>query len=123
MRPRFICFPVDFLPADKGIKQVVSMARTKTPRPGSIPPPLVFSAEDRKFTKVDKSRMVQFLALGLQIPEDHPDRNRYFSMQFRQRRASPADVAEIRLINLGAVRSLYMDWVADGGGVHEREVV
>jgi len=35
MRPRFICFPVDFLPADKGIKQVVSMARTKTPRPGS----------------------------------------------------------------------------------------
>jgi len=36
MRPRFICFPVDSLPADKGIKQVVSMARTKTPRPGSI---------------------------------------------------------------------------------------
>ena len=43
------------------------------------PPPLVFSAEYRKFTEIDKSRMVQFLALGLQIPEDHPDRNRYFS--------------------------------------------
>ena len=121
MRPRFICFPVDSLPADKGIKQVVSMARTKTPRPGSIPPPLVFSAEDRKFTKVDKSCMVQFLALGLQIPEDHPDRNRYFSMQFRQRRASPADVAEITLINPGDVLFLYTDGVYDGSDEEERQ--
>jgi len=40
------------------------------------PPPLIFSAEFRKFVEVDKSRMVQFLPLGLQIPEDHPDRNR-----------------------------------------------
>ena len=31
------------------------------------PPPLVFSAEYRKFMSVDKGRMVQFLALGLQI--------------------------------------------------------
>ncbi len=28
--------PVDSVPAGKGIKQVVSRARTKTPRPGSI---------------------------------------------------------------------------------------
>ena len=29
--------------------------------------------------------MVQFLALGLEIPEDHPDRNKYFSMSLRKR--------------------------------------
>ena len=28
--------------------------------------------------------MVQFLALGLEIPEDHPDRNKYRSMAFRK---------------------------------------
>jgi hypothetical protein len=36
------------------------------------PPPLVFSLEWRKFVALDKRRMVQFLPLGLQIPEDHP---------------------------------------------------
>ena len=41
-------------------------------------PPLVFSAEYRKFMDVDKNRMAQFLPLGLQIPEDHPDRTQYF---------------------------------------------
>src|SRR5215472_4831106 len=43
------------------------------------PPPLVFSGEYSKFRQVDEARMVQFLALGLQIPADHPDRNRYYS--------------------------------------------
>src|ERR1700687_1842524 len=47
------------------------------------PPPLVFSAEYRKFMQIDKSRMVQFLPLGLAIPENHPDRNRYFSLESR----------------------------------------
>src|SRR5215469_5153173 len=60
------------------------------------PPPLVFSAEHRKFVDVDQSRMAQFLASGLQIPEDHPDRTRYFSLKFRQR-ASTSDVADITL--------------------------
>jgi Stage II sporulation protein E (SpoIIE) len=41
-------------------------------------PPLVFSAEYERFMKINKDRMVQFLALGLEIPEDHPDRNKYF---------------------------------------------
>src|ERR1700746_1663774 len=59
------------------------------------PPPLVFSAEYRKFVQLDKDRMVQFLPLVLQIPADHPDRNRYFSMQFRTRPANSSDVAEI----------------------------
>src|SRR5258707_2125868 len=49
------------------------------------PPPLVFSAEYRKFMKIDDARMVQFLSLGLQIPADHPDRKKYYSMSFRQR--------------------------------------
>src|SRR5579864_1345847 len=36
------------------------------------PPPLVFSAEYRKFMEIDKSRMVQFLPLGLHIrSEEH----------------------------------------------------
>src|SRR5437868_642726 len=85
------------------------------------PPPLVFSAEDRKFTKVDKSRMVQFLALGLQIPEDHPDRNRYFSLQFRQRRANSTDVAEITLMNPGDILFLYTDGVYDGSDDEQRQ--
>ena len=38
------------------------------------PVPLVFSAEYRKIMNIDESRMVQFLALGLQIPAGHPDR-------------------------------------------------
>src|SRR6266568_4966936 len=41
------------------------------------PPPLVFSAEYRKFMEIDKSRMVQFLPLGLQLAENDPDRNRF----------------------------------------------
>src|SRR2546421_8046343 len=56
-------------------------------------PPLVFSAEFRKFMELDKSRMVQFLPLGLQISEDHPDRNRYLSLEFRERRAKYSGVA------------------------------
>src|ERR1700683_2550615 len=38
------------------------------------PPPLVFSAEYLKFVKLPQDQMVQFLALGLQIPEDDPER-------------------------------------------------
>ena len=38
------------------------------------PPPLVFSAEYRKFMEIDKTRMVQFLPLGLQLP--HPFEHR-----------------------------------------------
>src|SRR6202795_3852981 len=57
------------------------------------PPPLVFSAEYRKFMDIDRSRMVQFLPLGLQLAEDDPDRNRYLSLEFRERRAKSSDVA------------------------------
>jgi serine phosphatase RsbU (regulator of sigma subunit) len=84
------------------------------------PPPLVFSAERGKFAEIDKGRMVQFLALGLQIPEDHPDRKRYFSMQFRQRRANLSDVAEITLMRPGDIIFLYTDGVYDGSDEEER---
>src|SRR5437660_9143565 len=56
------------------------------------PPPLVFSAEYRKFMEIDKSRMVQFLPLGLQLAENDPDRNRYLSLEFRERRVNSSDV-------------------------------
>ena len=82
-------------------------------------PPLVFSAEYRKFMDIDKSRMAQFLALGLQIPEDHPDRTRYFSLQFRQR-ASTSDVAEITLMSPGDILFLYTDGVYDGSDAQDR---
>src|SRR5713101_1455718 len=65
------------------------------------PPPLLFCSEFGKFLDIDKSRMVQFLPLGLEIPEEHPDRNRYFSMHHRQRRANSSDLAELTLIRPG----------------------
>src|SRR6478609_3384054 len=67
------------------------------------PPPLVFSAEYRKFMDIDKSRMAQFLALGLQIAEDDPDRNRYFSLDFRKRPVKSSDLARPNLISQGTI--------------------
>ena len=84
-------------------------------------PPLVFSAEYRKFMEIDKSRMVQFLPLGLQIPEDHPDRNRYLSLQFRERRVNSSDVAELTLMSPGDILFLYTDGVYDGSDKEERQ--
>ena len=85
------------------------------------PPPLVFSAEYRKFVELDKDRMVQFLPLGLQIPADHPDRLRYFSMKFRPRPANSSDVAEITLMSPGDILFLYTDGVYDGSDNEERQ--
>jgi serine phosphatase RsbU (regulator of sigma subunit) len=85
------------------------------------PPPLVFSAEYLKFVELDKDRMVQFLPLGLQIPVDHPDRKRYFSMQFRTRPANTSDVAEITLMTSGDILFLYTDGVYDGSDLEQRQ--
>lgn len=84
------------------------------------PPPLVFSAEYRKFMEIDKSRMVQFLPLGLQIPENHPDRNRYLSLEFKDRSAPSSDVGELTLMSPGDVLFLYTDGVYDGTDKEER---
>jgi len=84
------------------------------------PPPLVYSAEFRRFVELDERRMVQFLALGLEIPEDYPDRTRYFSMHQRRRRANLSDVAEITLLTPGDILFLYTDGVYDGSDEAER---
>src|SRR5256712_1463754 len=78
------------------------------------PPPLVFSVQSRKFVKIDERRMAQFLPLGLQIPADHPDRKKYYSMQFRPRELNSSDVAEITLMSPGDILVLYTDGVYDG---------
>ena len=85
------------------------------------PPPLVFSAEYRKFMDIDKSQMVQFLPLGLQVAEDDPDRNRYLSLEFRERRAKSSGVAELTLLSPGDIFFLYTDGVYDGSGKEERQ--
>jgi len=85
------------------------------------PPPLVFSAEYRKFVELDKNRMVQFLPLGLQITADHPDRKRYFSMKLRPREANSSDVAEITLMSPGDILFLYTDGVYDGSDDEVRQ--
>jgi serine phosphatase RsbU (regulator of sigma subunit) len=85
------------------------------------PPPLVFSAEYRKFAELDRNRMVQFLPLGLQMSADHPDRKRYFSMKLRTRDANSSDVAEITLMSPGDILFLYTDGVYDGTDNEERQ--
>src|SRR5690242_17377295 len=85
------------------------------------PPPLVFSAEYRKFMDIGKSGMVQFLPLGLQIAEDDPDRNRYLSLEPRERRAHSSDVAELTLMSPGDILFLYTDGIYDGSDKEERQ--
>ncbi|HEX3738126.1 MAG TPA: PP2C family protein-serine/threonine phosphatase [Terriglobales bacterium] len=98
-------------------------------RPGGLfrfanfghPPPLVFSAEFGKFVKIDDSRMVQFLALGLEIPTDHPDRKKYYSLNFRQKEFDSSDLSEITLMSPGDILVLYTDGVYDGSDEQQRE--
>jgi serine phosphatase RsbU (regulator of sigma subunit) len=85
------------------------------------PPPLVFSAEYRKFVKMDNAHMVQFLALGLQLPKDHPDRSKYFSMRLRSRTVNSSDVAELTLMGRGDILFLYTDGVYDGSDEIEQQ--
>src|ERR1700719_3120976 len=85
------------------------------------PPPLVFSAEYRKFMDIDRSRMVQFLPLGVQIPEDHPDRKRYLSLDFRRAPVKSADPGELTLMSPGDIFFLYTDGVYDGSDKEVRQ--
>ena len=84
------------------------------------PPPLLFSARSGKFAEVDPELMVRFLPLGLEVPEDHPDRKRYTSMHLRRRHAVSSDIAEIALMNRGDLLFLYTDGVYDGSDEEER---
>ena len=87
------------------------------------PSPLVFSAEYSKLMEIDEARMVQFLALGLQLPADHPDRKRYYSLNVRQKEFNSSDVAEITLINPGDILVLYTDGVYDGSDEKDRDLL
>jgi serine phosphatase RsbU (regulator of sigma subunit) len=87
------------------------------------PPPLVFSAEYRKFMNINESRMVQFLALGLQIPADHPDRGKYYSLNLLRARFDASDIGEITLMSPGDILVLYTDGVYDGSDEHDRELL
>lgn len=84
------------------------------------PPPLVYSAEFGTFARIDSARMVQFLALGLQIPADHPDKKKYQSIKFREHRARNSDIAEITLMSPGDILFLYTDGVYDGVAEDDR---
>jgi len=87
------------------------------------PPPLVYSAEFKKFMAMDRVCMVQFLALGLAIPEEHPDRNKYLSMTLRQRKMRASDIAEITLMSPGDILFLYTDGVYDGSDEQDRQQI
>jgi serine phosphatase RsbU (regulator of sigma subunit) len=87
------------------------------------PPPLVFSAEYQKFMNINESRMVQFFALGLQIPADHPDRKRYYALNLRKTELEPSDLGEITLMSPGDILVLYTDGVYDGSDQQGRELL
>ena len=87
------------------------------------PPPLVFSAEYERFMEIGKARMMQFLPLGLAIPEDNPDRNRYLSVAPRIRKMNSSDVAEITLMSPGDILFLYTDGVYDGSDEQNRQQI
>src|SRR5437868_7615686 len=85
------------------------------------PPPLVFSAEYGRFMPMNTDQLVQFPALGLEIPEDHPDRNKYFSAARRQRQINASNIAEITLMSPGDIVFLYSDGVYDGSDEDSRQ--
>ena len=87
------------------------------------PPPLVFSAKYGRFMEIKKDCMVQFPALGLEIPEDHPDRSKYVSIMLRTSQMIPSDVAEITLMGKGDILFLYTDGVYDGNDEQDKQEI
>jgi serine phosphatase RsbU (regulator of sigma subunit) len=87
------------------------------------PPPLVFSAEFGKFMEIGEAGMVQFPSLGLQIPEDHPDRSKYVSIVPRKNEMKFSDLDEITLMNRGDIIFLYTDGVYDGEDEGDRKKI
>jgi serine phosphatase RsbU (regulator of sigma subunit) len=100
-------------------------------RPGGLfrfvnfghPPPLVFSAEFGKFMDIGWDRMMQFPSLGLEIPEDHPDRSRYVSLLLRPAQITASDLDEITLMSPGDIIFLYSDGVYDGDDEQDRKQI
>jgi len=88
------------------------------------PSPLVFSAEFRKFMEIDKNCMVEFLPLGLHIPQSNPDRNRYLSLDSQAGAVDPPRaIAELTLLSPGDIFVLYTDGVYDGTDKTERQLL
>src|SRR5215469_10657214 len=87
------------------------------------PPALVFSAEYSKLVTVGDAHMVQFLPLGLEIPTDHPDRRKYYSMNLRKTEFNSSDLAEITLMSPGDILVLYTDGVYDGSDKQAGELL
>ena len=87
------------------------------------PPALVFSAEYSKLVTVGDAHMVQFLPLGLEIPADHPDRRKYYSMNLRKTELNSSDLAEITLMSPGDILVLYTDGVYDGSDKQAGELL
>ena len=63
---------------------------------------------------MNTDQLVQFPALGLEIPEDNPDRNKYYSVAPRQSQINSSDVGQITLMSPGDIIFLYSDGVYDG---------
>lgn len=87
------------------------------------PPPLIFSAEYRRFMEVRSCCMAHFPPLGLEIPKDHPDQSRYSSIRLRKSYIRASDVAEITLMGRGDILFLYTDGVYDGSDEQDRRQI
>ena len=117
--------------ADKGNAREIATMLYGEVRPGGRfrfvnfghPPPLVFSAEYCKLMRVDEGHMVQFFPLGLQLPADHPDLKKYYSMNLRRREFNSSDLGEITLMSPGDLLILYTDGVYDGGDEEARNLL
>jgi hypothetical protein len=72
---------------------------------------------------IDESSMAQFLPLGLQIPADHPDYKKYYSVNLRQTEVDASDLGEITLLSPGDILVLYTDGVYDGSDKQGRELL
>ena len=73
--------------------------------------------------KIEKDRMTQFPALGLEVPEDHPDRSKYISIERRLNQINSSDLEEIKLMNTGDIIFLYTDGVYDGSDQMDRQAI
>jgi hypothetical protein len=84
------------------------------------PPPFIFSAESEAFMEICTSCIVQFLPLGMAIPEDHPDRNRYLSMAPREHGMAASEMSDFQPMHSGDILFLYTDGVYDGSDEQDR---